>query len=306
MLDEAGTALQVRSGELAIRLPDGSERHFSPRKHGLQHVVLAVSASLTTDALRWLAAEDVMVTVCGRGGEAVGLFGYRPEADMTAAALAARRGQWRALLDRGRSFEAARAIIKSKFENSADTVASQAFVGRLDACNAVTETLIVEGDHALAYWRALGPSFTLEFSDAVPAVWTRFEARASVTLKSKRRTNRHASTPANAILNYTYGATLNRIIRELLARDLDPAFGFLHAPKHGRASLAYYVLEILRPAIDRAVIGYAKANIFAKRDFPIIEQTVRCGRDVARDLLKVAREQDARGAVELIVKLIGT
>jgi hypothetical protein len=66
VLDAPGTALQIRRGELCLRRGDGAERLFPPRKHGLRHIVLATSAGLTTDALRWLVAEDVMLTVSGQ------------------------------------------------------------------------------------------------------------------------------------------------------------------------------------------------------------------------------------------------
>jgi hypothetical protein len=52
------------------------------------------------------------------------------------------------------------------------------------------------------------------------------------------------------------------------------------------------VLEILRPAIDRAVIEYVQSHIFAKSDFPVIDAIVRCGRNVARDLLKISQTQE--------------
>ena len=291
---------------VAEQSPRLLDRLFPPRKHGLRHIVLAASASLTTDALRWLVAEDVMLTVSGQPGEAIGMFAHSPQGDMTAAALSARKAQWQSLLNSKGSFAIAKANIRAKFEASAQTIDPQHFLKRVQVANTVDEILICEGDHALAYWRALRPAFTLRFSDDVPAVWTRFEARASVAVKSKRRTNRHASTPANAMLNYAYAATLNRIIRELLAHDLDPAFGFLHAQKHGRASLAYDGLEIIRPAIDRAIVEYVQSHIFAKSDFPVTDMTVRCGRDVARDLLKIARAQDVRGAVGMIVLSIGS
>ena len=152
----------------------------------------------------------------------------------------------------------------------------------------------------------LRPAFAIQFSDDAPPAWKRFESRASGRWHASKRTNRHASTPANAMLNYAYAATLNRIIRELIAHDLDPAFGFLHCQKNGRASLAYDALEIIRPAIERAIVEYVQSHIFAKSDFPVMDMTIRCGRDVARDLLKIARAQDARGAVELIARLIAS
>jgi CRISPR/Cas system-associated endonuclease Cas1 len=93
------------------------------RKHGLRHIVLAGhGASLTSETARWLIAEGVQLTLAGRSGEAIGLLGHSPETDYSSLALAARRAQWEALLNRRRSIEIARAIVATKMERVASVL----------------------------------------------------------------------------------------------------------------------------------------------------------------------------------------
>jgi CRISP-associated protein Cas1 len=48
---------------------------------------------------------------------------------------------------------------------------------------------------------------------------------------------------------------------------LDPYIGFLHADRKGRASLIYYLMEPLRPLVDRKLIGMISSRSFAAADF---------------------------------------
>jgi len=84
------------------------------------------------------------------------------------------------------------------------------------------------------------------------------------------------------MLNYGYAIVLAQIIRALIARGLDPAFGFLHDDKPGRASLAYDVLELLRADVDRVVFEFIAMRTFVRADFVEDHERVRLGPDVAR------------------------
>jgi CRISPR/Cas system-associated endonuclease Cas1 len=39
-------------------------------------------------------------------------------------------------------------------------------------------------------------------------------------------------------LNYSYAVALSRMTRVIIARGLDPVFGFLHSDRRGRMSLS--------------------------------------------------------------------
>jgi hypothetical protein len=80
-----GIALQVRRGALCVRFADGTERHFRPGEHTISAIIIAASASITTEALAWAAGEHVSVLVMHRNGQALNML-----ADGLAARLARR------------------------------------------------------------------------------------------------------------------------------------------------------------------------------------------------------------------------
>lgn len=80
---------------------------------------------------------------------------------------------------------------------------------------------------------------------------------------------RHAVHPVNAILNFGYSVVAGQLHRELAARGLDPACGFLHAPKDGRASLVYDAIELMRADADSRLLGWAASHVWKRADFLI-------------------------------------
>ncbi|MBF0141562.1 MAG: CRISPR-associated endonuclease Cas1 [Magnetococcales bacterium] len=69
------------------------------------------------------------------------------------------------------------------------------------------------------------------------------------------RKRRPPPDPANALLSFGYVLLGNRIASLLEGRGLDPAVGFFHAPRPGRASLSLDLLEEFRHAVvDRFVM----------------------------------------------------
>jgi len=79
--------------------------------------------------------------------------------------------------------------------------------------------------------------------------------------------NRHATHPINALLNYAYRLLESQIHIEIVALGLDPTIGFLHANRAGRAALAYDLMEPLRPLVDRSILRFATSTTFTPKDF---------------------------------------
>lgn len=304
VIETPGVALQVRAGSLCVRRPDKSETLFPPRQHGLQSVMLATKGvSVTTDAIRWLLAEGVMLTFAERG-EASALFATSPETQLSITHLKMRSAQFAALADPRKVTSVAREIVSAKFR--ASRVASPDAAAMLAQGKSVTDVMAAEAVHARAYWRALSPSLALRFdakgSGDIPATWTNFATRG------EDKSNRYAATPLAAMLNYAYAVAVNRVTAHLVGRGFDPAFGFLHSSRHGRASLSYDALELLRPEIDRAIVRICERHIFARADFPITEidgrLVVRCGRGVAREIAKATSRIDVRDPVQIVSAFI--
>ncbi len=82
------------------------------------------------------------------------------------------------------------------------------------------------------------------------------------------RNRRPPLDPVNALLSFTYSILGNEIAGALEAVGLDPAVGFLHALRPGRASLALDLLEELRaPFADRFVLSLINLGTITEGDF---------------------------------------
>lgn len=82
------------------------------------------------------------------------------------------------------------------------------------------------------------------------------------------RNRRPPLDPVNALLSFTYSILGHEIAGALEAAGLDPAVGFLHALRPGRASLALDLLEELRaPFADRFVLSLINLGTITESDF---------------------------------------
>jgi CRISPR-associated protein Cas1 len=82
------------------------------------------------------------------------------------------------------------------------------------------------------------------------------------------RNRRPPLDPVNALLSFTYSILGHEIAGALESVGLDPAVGFLHALRPGRASLALDLLEELRaPFADRFVLSLINLGTVTERDF---------------------------------------
>lgn len=82
------------------------------------------------------------------------------------------------------------------------------------------------------------------------------------------RNRRPPLDPVNAMLSFAYTLLGNEIAGALETVGLDPAVGYLHTVRPGRASLALDLLEELRaPLADRFVLTQINLGIFSEKDF---------------------------------------
>lgn len=113
------------------------------------------------------------------------------------------------------------------------------------------ETLrLVETRAALAYficWQSIPLQWKGIGRNPIPPEWQRVCRRQSLVSGS----NRKASHPVNAILNYAYGVLESQVQIAVVAAGLDPTIGYLHAIRAGRVDLVYDLMEPLRPQIDQ-------------------------------------------------------
>lgn len=82
------------------------------------------------------------------------------------------------------------------------------------------------------------------------------------------RSRRPPLDPVNAMLSFAYTLLGNEIAGALETVGLDPAVGYLHTVRPGRASLALDLLEELRaPLADRFVVTQINLGVFTEKDF---------------------------------------
>ena len=82
------------------------------------------------------------------------------------------------------------------------------------------------------------------------------------------RSRRPPLDPINAVLSFAYTLLGNEIAGALESVGLDPAVGFLHTLRPGRASLALDLLEELRaPLADRFVLAQINLGAVTRKDF---------------------------------------
>ena len=115
-IEAPGTALQVRAGDLSIRLDDGVSHLFPPGGR-LRTIILAGRGnSITTNAVAWLLAEHVELLISENAEQFIALFASDPRANASRAALKLRVRQFEAVLDPRRSTVIAREIMARKIE----------------------------------------------------------------------------------------------------------------------------------------------------------------------------------------------
>ncbi|MGI6496949.1 MAG: CRISPR-associated endonuclease Cas1 [Kiritimatiellia bacterium] len=125
---------------------------------------------------------------------------------------------------------------------------------RIDACADADQLLGVEGSVASLYFANFG------------AMLAEGPARESFSPTSRNR--RPPKDPVNAMLSFAYAMLVKEATVALLAEGLDPFWGFLHRPRHGRPALALDLMEEFRPLVaDSAVLSAINTGMVAPPDF---------------------------------------
>lgn len=133
---------------------------------------------------------------------------------------------------------------------------------------------LVEARAALAYfisWQSLQLRWKGTGRHPIPQEWQTIGQRGSPLADG---TNRNATHPMNAILNYAYGVLESQLRIATIAAGLDPMIGYLHACHPGRVALVYDLMEPLRPQVDRLVLNFVGTHTFTPNDFVLTAQGV--------------------------------
>ena len=153
--------------------------------------------------------------------------------------------------------------------DAADSIANWRIA--LDSANTLERIRSFESRAAATYWQAwqaVPVVFQSKDLSRVPEHWRIFGSRMSPLSHSPRL----AANPANALLNYLYALLEAESRLAAATLGLDPGMGFLHLDSNRRDSLAFDLMEPVRPQVDAFLLDIlARQNVkrewfFEQRD----------------------------------------
>ena len=285
-----GVSLRVDRGTLHIR--DGLTHYpQNRREHRLfkgdralpaRIVMLDGTGSLSFDVLAWLAEQNIPLIRIGWQGDVISTVGgagsaYLPD-----------RVAWQV---ETRSDPTARIafccdLIAEKVSNSIVTLRTsvpntearraavdvgEMVVARLQRreVQSVMDIHMAEARAAGAYfkaWKGLPLRWKGLKQRPIPERWLTAETRRSFSLRF-RSTNRNASHPVNAMLNYAYAVLHSQVQATVVADGYDPARGVMHEPRLDSRAFVLDMIEPRRPAADAAILKFVAAEALSPSDF---------------------------------------
>ena len=259
-----GITVHVDRGHLILKDGIGTPRREArlPRVgHGLRRlVVIGADGMVSLAALRWLADQDASFVMLDRDGSVLATTGpvYPSDARLRRAQALAHHS--------GAALQIVRELIGQKIAgqeriagDSLSNPSAAQKIARARAAVTTAETIesirLLEGQAAHAYWSAWhSVPITFPRIDVrrVPDHWRTFGTRRSPLSGSPRL----AVNPPNAILNYLYAVPESEARLAKAALGLDPGLGVLHFDSRKRDSLAYDLMEPVRPQVDAYVLEW--------------------------------------------------
>jgi CRISPR-associated endonuclease Cas1 len=285
-----GVSLNIDRGTLFIR--DGLTHYpqerttyrFYPGDLALppRIIMLDGSGSLSFEVIAWLAEQRIPLIRVDWRGEVVSAIGSAGFAQIPERV--AWQGQTRQDPHRRLSF--ARDLIATKLEASLVTLnevipnsASRALAIakcegsidylRRDRARTIDEVRSIEANSAATYfnsWNGLPLSWRSRWKHPVPDAWLTIGSRRS-SGRGRFASNRNATHPLNAMLNYAYAALRSQIHIEAAAAGFDPCRGIMHHDREDTQAFVYELIEPRRPAVDALILDFALRTPFSGADF---------------------------------------
>lgn len=135
-------------------------------------------------------------------------------------------------------------------------VTLSALVSQLPSCESLDSARGIEGASAREYFAALDSMIVQQKEDFF----------------FHERSRRPPLDRVNALLSFVYTLVMHDVVGALECAGLDPAVGFLHRDRPGRAGLALDLMEELRTWLaDRFVLSLINLRQIAADDFQVME-----------------------------------
>jgi len=270
-----GVRVRMQSGHLQIEDGVADERRtvrLARVGHGLRRLVcIAEDGFFTLDALKWLADQDASLVMLDRSGKVSLVTGPTAPSDarlrraqalahQSGVALEIMRELMRAKLDGQEQ------LVRSKLANAtaADIIAK--LKESLSAAESLDTVARLEAQAASTFWAAWSDvliNFPRQDIARTPVHWLTFGTRKSILSGSQRL----ATNPPNAILNYCYALVEIEARIACVACGLDPGIGLLHHDAPARDSLCCDIMEAVRPSVDAWLLDWIMREPFRRSDF---------------------------------------
>src|SRR5271156_4588692 len=278
-----GIRVYVERGHLTIEDGIGADRRkarFPRVGHSVRRlIVLGSDGMVSLGALRWLADQSAAFVLLNRNGSVLAVTGPVRPSDARlrrAQALAHHTGTAlqiaRELI--GRKLEAQEKLARGGLNNceAAETIGSMRKA--IPSAETIEAIRLIESRGASAYWGAWN-NLPINFPRAdlrrVPDHWRVFRNRVSPLTGSPRL----ATNPVNAMLNYLYAVLESESRLAVAALGLDPGLGVMHMDAPARDSLAFDVMEPVRPLVDAYLLNWIR-DATLKREWFFEESDGNC------------------------------
>ncbi|HEY3375346.1 MAG TPA: CRISPR-associated endonuclease Cas1 [Candidatus Aquicultor sp.] len=308
-----GLDIRVQYGGLKIRdgFPHKQEIRDTFINRGLndiEHIViLGQSGSITFDALKWIADQDIAVTFVDYNGEL--LTDFIPK-EHTSGVTKRRQ----ALATQELNLKIATWLLQEKFKAQAETLkhisqryqkttwldtarvttiqAAVAFIAEkvreLKTADDVNNQRAQEAITAAYYWECFsGIPLMCVQTKKIPQNWLSLNKRHSPKTHSPRK----AIDPFNAALNYLYSVLEVMIKHAAIAKGLDVDFGVMHADRSNRTSLVFDLMEPIRPKVDVLLLDWFMQQTFEPKDFfETREGVCRISQDISKEIIPLLND----------------
>src|SRR5271170_4686634 len=278
-----GIRVYVERGHLTIEDGIGAERRkarFPRVGHSVRRLVMIGSDGMVSlSALCWLADQDAAFLMLDRDGLVLATTGPVRPSDARlrrAQALAHYTGTAiqiaRELI--GRKLEAQEKLALAGLNNCEAAEKIGSMRKAIPSAETIEAIRLIEARGAYAYWGAWN-NLPINFPRAdlrrVPEHWRVFRNRVSSLTGSPRL----ATNPVNAMLNYLYAVLESESRLAVAALGLDPGLGVMHMDAPARDSLAFDVMEPVRPLVDAYLLNWIGRETL-KREWFFEERDGNC------------------------------
>lgn len=258
----------LRLDHETLKLEVERELKLQAPLHHLSGMVLFGNVLVSPFLLHRFAADGRSIVWLGTTGKFKGRL-----AGPTSGNVLLRRAQYEALNDPGRSSDIARSIVAGKVRNTRGIVQRSA----REAEDAEDKTVLEETARELgSVLKALSRSYGLpEIRGLEGQAGRVYFDTLSRMVRSDRgeyvfngRNRRPPRDRMNALLSFVYALVLSDCVSACEGVGLDPQFGYLHALRSGRPSLALDLMEELRPILaDRLALSLVNRRQLRPKDF---------------------------------------